>query len=118
MAEEIDLRIQQEIILGIGGWKLLKTLDIKPEVCHMNEGHAAFLILERARDFMKENGTSFDEALTVTRTGNLFTTHTALAAGFDHFDPSLMWQFFGRYAQDELKIDFNELMSLGRENRF
>ena len=111
-----DLRIQQEIILGIGGWQLLRALGISPEVCHMNEGHAAFLVLERASDFMKETGCSFEAALAVTRAGNLFTTHTAVAAGFDHFSTGLMWQFFGVYARDELKIDFNELMALGRQD--
>ena len=109
-----DHRIKQEIVLGIGGYKLLKALDIDPEVCHMNEGHAAFLVLERANDFMKANGTSFEEALAVTRAGNLFTTHTAVPAGFDHFSPSLMEQFLGRYAKEELSIDFNDLMALGR----
>lgn len=111
-----DLRIQQEIILGIGGCKLLKELKINPEVYHMNEGHAAFLVLERASNFMKETGTSFEEALTITRAGNVFTTHTAVAAGFDHFHPSLMWQFFGGYAKNDLSIDFNDLLSLGKEN--
>ncbi|HTN05488.1 alpha-glucan family phosphorylase [Agriterribacter sp.] len=111
-----DQRIQQEILLGIGGWKLLNALGIKPEVCHMNEGHAAFLVLERANDFMKENGTTFEEALAVTRAGNLFTTHTAVAAGFDHFSPSLMEQFFGDYAVNELGINFNNLMALGRQD--
>ena len=113
-----DLRIQQEIILGIGGWKLLKAMNIQPEVCHMNEGHSAFLVLERAADFMKENGLTFEEALAVTRAGNLFTTHTAIAAGFDHFSPSMMWQFFGTYAMEMLHIDFNDLMALGRENPY
>ena len=111
-----DIRIKQELILGIGGWKLLRALGIKPEVCHMNEGHAAFLVLERASDFMKETGTSFEVALAVTRAGNLFTTHTAVAAGFDHFSPSLMEQFLGSYAKDELGINFNDLMALGRQN--
>ena len=94
-----EMRIKQEILLGIGGWKLLQALGIHPEVCHMNEGHAAFLTLERANSFMKENGISFEAALAVTRAGNLFTTHTAVAAGFDHFSPSLMWQFFGDLCQ-------------------
>ena len=113
-----ELRIQQEIILGIGGWKLLRALGIKPEVCHMNEGHAAFLVLERANDFRKEAGISFSAALAVTRAGNLFTTHTAVAAGFDHFSPTLIAQFLGAYSKDELGIDFNDLMALGRENPF
>lgn len=111
-----DMRIQQEIILGMGGWNLLKALNISPEVCHMNEGHAAFVILERAKDFMHENGVGFEEALAVTRAGNLFTTHTAVAAGFDFFSPALMWQFFGSYAKDELGISLDELMGLGRVN--
>ncbi|MCJ7465954.1 MAG: alpha-glucan family phosphorylase [Maribacter sp.] len=114
----LELRIQQEIILGIGGWKLLKAMNISPEVCHMNEGHAAFLVLERAGDFMKENNVTFEEALAVTRAGNVFTTHTAVAAGFDHFSPALMWQYFGNYAKDELNLDFNDLLALGRENPF
>ncbi len=111
-----EMRIKQEIILGIGGWKLLDALNITPEVCHMNEGHAAFLILERANDFMKENGTSFEEALAITRAGNLFTTHTAVAAGFDHFSPALMEQYLSEYAAKELGISFNDLMALGRQD--
>ncbi len=79
----------------------------------MNEGHAAFLVLERANDFMKEAGVSFETALAVTRAGNLFTTHTAVAAGFDHFSPPLMEQFLGAYAKNELKINLNDLMALG-----
>ncbi|HVX28432.1 MAG TPA: alpha-glucan family phosphorylase, partial [Parafilimonas sp.] len=110
-----ETRIKQEIVLGIGGWKLLQQLDIHPEVCHMNEGHAAFLVLERAADFMKSTGLSFQEALAVTRAGNLFTTHTAVAAGFDHFTPQLMEQYFSAYAKDELNISMNELMALGRQ---
>jgi starch phosphorylase len=110
-----ETRIKQEIVLGIGGWKLLHALNIHPEVCHMNEGHAAFLVLERACDFMKANNVSFEEALAVTRAGNIFTTHTAVAAGFDHFSPELMKQYFDTYAKDELNISFNDLMALGRQ---
>ncbi len=112
----MELRIKQEIILGIGGYKLLRALDITPEVCHMNEGHTAFLVLERARNFMEENGTTFEEALAVTRAGNLFTTHTPVAAGFDHFNPGLMEHYFGTYAREELGIDFYDLMALGRRD--
>ena len=111
-----EMRIKQEILLGIGGWKLLQALGIKPEVCHMNEGHAAFVIFERANSFMKETGISFEAALAVTRAGNLFTTHTAVAAGFDHFSPTLMWKFFGEYTKNELHIDFDDLMAYGRVN--
>jgi len=68
-------------VLGIGGWRLLEALGLKPDVCHLNEGHAAFAVLERARSFMQENAQPFDVALAATRAGNLFTTHTAVAAG-------------------------------------
>jgi starch phosphorylase len=94
----------------------LRALGLHPEVCHMNEGHAAFLVLERACDFMKATGISFEEALVVTRAGNIFTTHTAVAAGFDHFSPELMEQHLSTYAKDELNISFNDLMALGRQN--
>jgi len=76
-----ELRLTQELALGIGGWRLLAALGLHPEVCHLNEGHAAFAVLERARSFMQETGQPFDVALAVTRAGNLFTTHTAVAAG-------------------------------------
>ena len=68
-----ELRLKQELLLGIGGWRLLRALGIKPEVCHLNEGHAAFATLERARDFMEETGQPFKVALAVTRAGNVFT---------------------------------------------
>jgi starch phosphorylase len=67
-----ELRISQEQVLGVGGWRLLRALGIRPEVCHLNEGHAAFAVLERARDYLNEAQVSFDTALTVTRAGNLF----------------------------------------------
>ncbi len=97
-----ELRLQQEIVLGIGGWRLLDALDLKPEVCHLNEGHAALVVLERARAYMTTHGVSFDAALVATRAGNLFTTHTAVDAGFDRFDPGLMAEYFAHYATNEL----------------
>jgi starch phosphorylase len=112
----LELRLNQELVLGIGGWRLLKALGIKPEVCHLNEGHAAFAVLERARTFMEESGQPFEVALTATRAGNLFTTHTAVAAGFDRFAPSLIEQYLGSYAQDKLGISLNDLLALGRQN--
>jgi starch phosphorylase len=111
-----ELRLKQEMLLGIGGWRLLKALDIHPEVCHLNEGHAAFAVLERAGNFMEESGQNFETALTVTRAGNLFTTHTAVAAGFDLFTPALMKQYMGFYAEQRLGISFQDLMALGRIN--
>ena len=112
-----ELRLKQEIILGIGGSRLLSALDIHPEVCHLNEGHAAFAVLERARSFMDKTGQSFEEALAVTRAGNLFTTHTAVAAGFDRFQPALIEQYLGGYAEQKLRITLDDLLSLGRRNQ-
>jgi starch phosphorylase len=111
-----EMRIAQEIVLGIGGWRLLRTLGLKPEVCHLNEGHAAFAILERAADFGRETGQTFAEALQVTRGGNLFTTHTPVAAGFDRFPAHLVRQHLGNYAEKQLGISFGDLMALGRQN--
>ncbi len=110
-----ELRLKQELVLGIGGWRLLHALGIQPEVCHLNEGHAAFAILERARTFMNETGQPFEVALAVTRAGNLFTTHTAVAAGFDRFAPALIEQYLGRYAQEKLGIRVHDLLALGRQ---
>lgn len=111
-----ELRLQQELLLGLGGWRLLAALGIKPEVCHLNEGHAGFVVLERARSFMEETGESFEVALAVTRAGNLFTTHTAVAAGFDRFEPALIEHFLGSYAESQLGITRRDLLALGREN--
>jgi starch phosphorylase len=111
-----ELRLKQELLLGIGGWRLLHALGIKPEVCHLNEGHAAFAVLERARDFMEETGQPFEVALAVTRAGNLFTTHTAVAAGFDRFAPALIEQYLGWYADKRLGVPLNDVLALGRQN--
>jgi starch phosphorylase len=113
-----ELRLKQEMLLGIGGWRLLDALGIRPEVCHLNEGHAAFAVLERARAFMKEAGQPFEVALAVTRAGNLFTTHTAVAAGFDRFSPALIEQYLGRYAEQKLGIGMRDLLALGRQNPY
>ena len=110
-----ELRLQQELVLGLGGWRLLRALDLQPEVCHLNEGHAAFAVLERARNFMEETGQPFAVALTVTRAGNLFTTHTAVPAGFDRFAPALIEQYLGRYAE-KLGLTPHDLLALGRQN--
>ncbi len=111
-----DLRLMQELVLGIGGWRLLAALGIKPEVCHLNEGHAALAVLERARSFMQATGQSFEVALAVTRAGNLFTTHTAVAAGFDRFAPAQVEHCLGDYAQSQLGITLHDLLALGRQN--
>ncbi|MDA8408012.1 MAG: alpha-glucan family phosphorylase [Deltaproteobacteria bacterium] len=111
-----ELRLKQELLLGIGGWRLLGALGVKPEVCHLNEGHAAFAVLERARSFMKETTQPFEVALTATRAGNLFTTHTAVAAGFDRFAPALIEQYLGGYAEQKLGISLHDLLALGRRD--
>jgi starch phosphorylase len=111
-----ELRLKQETLLGIGGWRLLVALGIQPEVCHLNEGHAAFAVLERTRSFMQETGQPFEVALAATRAGNLFTTHTAVAAGFDRFPPALIEQYLGRYAKEKLGITLHDLLALGRQN--
>jgi len=111
-----ELRLKQEMLLGIGGWRLLVALGIQPEVCHLNEGHAAFAVLERAHSFMQDSGETFEVALAATRAGNLFTTHTAVAAGFDRFDPALIEQYLGRYAKEKLSISLHDLLAMGRLN--
>jgi starch phosphorylase len=111
-----ELRLKQELLLGIGGWRLLTALGIRPDVCHLNEGHAAFAVLERARGFMLENTQPFAVALAATRAGNLFTTHTAVAAGFDRFPPALIEQYLGRYAAEKLGLTVHDLLALGRQN--
>jgi glycogen phosphorylase len=108
-----EMRLQQEIVLGIGGWRLLEQLGIDCPVCHLNEGHAAFAILERARHFMRRNGSNFRVALRATRAGNLFTTHTPLSSGFDKFSPELFRPYFANYAEN-IGIGLDELLALGR----
>ncbi|MGA7513669.1 MAG: alpha-glucan family phosphorylase [Candidatus Sulfotelmatobacter sp.] len=111
-----ELRLKQELVLGIGGWRLLRALGLHPEVCHLNEGHAAFAVLERARSFMEDTGKPFDLALTITRAGNLFTTHTPVEAGFDRFTPSLIERYLTKFAEEKLSISLEELLALGRRD--
>ena len=113
--EAPETRLLQEIVLGIGGWRVLTALGIQPEVCHLNEGHAAFVVLERARQFMHENNLTFQQALRATRAGNVFTTHTPVAAAFDQFDQELIAQYFHLFVK-ELNISMEELLGLGRHD--
>ena len=99
---DAEMRLKQEIVLGIGGWRLLRALGLTPEVCHLNEGNAAFATLERARCYMEDHKKPFDLAMNVTRAGNVFTTHTAVSAGFDRFDPELIRKYLNHYAVGEL----------------
>ena len=108
-----EQRIQQEMVLGIAGWRLLETLGLDCEVLHLNEGHAAFAVLERARSRMVESGIDFPSALRLTRIGNLFTTHTPVPAGFYCFEPRLIEQYLGDYAS-ALDLISGEFLALGR----
>ncbi len=109
-----NMRLMQELVLGIGGWQLLQELGLNPEVCHLNEGHAALVVLERARSYMRETGHPFDVALTVTRAGNLFTTHTAVPAGFDLYSVTEIERCLGDYAVQKLGITPRELVKMGQ----
>ncbi|HVC08785.1 MAG TPA: alpha-glucan family phosphorylase [Elusimicrobiota bacterium] len=111
--EDRQTRLIQEILLGIGGWRTLEALGIKAGVCHINEGHAAFAVLERARGFMKRNNSSFGEALWITRAGNIFTTHTPVKAGFDVYSENLLAKYMRDYVE-ELGISLGEFLDLGR----
>jgi glycogen phosphorylase len=108
-----DTRIRQELVLGIGGVRALKAMGYSPTVFHLNEGHSAFLALERIRILMEEQHLTFDEALEASRTANIFTTHTSVPAGIDLFDPGLMYHYFHEYCA-HVGIPFEQLMSLGR----
>jgi starch phosphorylase len=111
----VELRLLQELVLGLGGWRLLQALRLDVEVCHLNEGHAAFVVLERARSCMAQHGMSFLEALWATRAGNVFTTHTPVAVGFDVFAPALLDTYFCDYVA-QLGISLADLLALGRQN--
>ncbi|MEK6756169.1 MAG: alpha-glucan family phosphorylase [Bacteroidota bacterium] len=110
-----ELRIKQEILLGIGGFRALKALGIHPAVCHMNEGHAAFLSLERCKDMMATSKLSFAEAREATTAGLVFTTHTPVPAGNDYFSAELMERYFSSYYR-ELGLTSKEFLGLGRQD--
>jgi starch phosphorylase len=109
-----ELRFQQEIVLGIGGWRLLDAMGIHPEVCHLNEGHAALAVIERARTFMLNQHQSFEIALAANRPGNIFTTHTPVKAGFDRFSGELVGRYLVDYA-GSMGLEPENLMDLGRQ---
>jgi glycogen phosphorylase len=113
---DIHTRIKQEIILGFGGARIIRALGLQPTVYHLNEGHASFAILERLREIIEEDkpGTSFKESIEFSKSCNLFTTHTPVAAGIDVFDKSLIERYLGWYAK-KLGISLDDLLDLGRE---
>ena len=108
-------RLKQELLLGIGGVKALRVLGINPQIYHCNEGHAAFIGLERLREYMQDEKLSFDEAMEVIRASSLYTTHTPVPAGHDAFDDTLMGKYFGSYPYS-IGIDWRTFMSLGKNN--
>jgi starch phosphorylase len=113
-----EVRLLQEIILGVGGWRLTEALGLDIEICHLNEGHAAFAVVERARRFMVAHAIGFREALWATRAGNVFTTHTAVPAGFDTYttaDLEMYRRYFDEYVRD-LGVPWTELLALGRQD--
>jgi len=112
---DIQKRIRQEIVLGIGGLRALKKLGVEPSVHHMNEGHSAFLAIERVRLLMQDHGLTFEQALEATRISNVFTTHTSVPAGIDLFDSSLVYEYFQRYCE-QVGFPFEKLLALGRKN--
>jgi len=108
-----EMRLMQEIVLGVGGWRLVQALHPEIEVCHLNEGHAAFAVLERARQFARLQGLSFNQALWATRAGNVFTTHTPVAAGFDRYRPELLARYAQAWAADDVALA--DVANLGLE---
>ena len=118
-----EIRLMQEIVLGVGGWRVVEALHPDTEICHINEGHAAFAIIERARHFAVKAKLTFWQALWATRAGNVFTTHTPVAAGFDSFSPSLLRKYlpllrrylpFAGGQSDGQGVTPNDILGLGR----
>jgi starch phosphorylase len=114
-SSDLDLRISQEIILGIGGVRALRTLGYNPSVWHMNEGHSAFLALERAREHV-EAGKSMTEAIELVKTSTVFTTHTSVPAGNDQFPLWLIDKYFANY-WPQLGLDREQFIDLGRHRQ-
>lgn len=112
---DMEMRIKQEIVLGIGGVRALEAIGIRPNVCHMNEGHSAFLGLERIRRLIEDNDMAFDEARQAAAASHLFTTHTPVPAGIDRFPPEMIRRYFKDY-HEALRLDMEGLLALGREN--
>lgn len=112
---DLEMRVWQEILLGVGGIKALQALSLEPKVIHMNEGHSAFAGLERIRRYMQEENLSFEAAMELVASTSVFTTHTPVPAGNDRFPPDLMQRYFEGYARD-LGLAFKVLLALGRED--
>ncbi len=111
----IETRLQQEIVLGIGGIRALEAMKMRPSVCHMNEGHSAFMAVERLTQLIRSDGLTFDEALEAVKATNVFTTHTPVPAGIDRFPPEMVQAYFSRTVES-LGIDLDRFLGLGRVN--
>lgn len=112
---DLEMRIKQEILLGLGGSRVLEALGLEPTVYHMNEGHSAFLALERVRRLMQTHGLAFAEAREAASAGLVFTTHTPVPAGHDYFPPDLMDRYFADFARS-LGLARRDFLALGRQN--
>jgi glycogen phosphorylase len=108
-------RIRQEILMGIGGIRALDALGLRPDICHMNEGHSAFLALERTRQMMEEHNLNFEQARQISKSGNIFTTHTPVPAGLERFGFDLIDEHFTDYIK-KLGLTREEFIDLGRED--
>ncbi len=109
---DVEHRLLQEILLGVGGVRALRAAGEEPTLFHSNEGHAGFLVLERLRELVQDRGLGFDEAVELVRAGTVFTTHTPVPAGIDHFPRELMERYLGGFCAD-LGIPLDRLMALG-----
>ncbi|MEL7642139.1 MAG: alpha-glucan family phosphorylase [Solidesulfovibrio sp.] len=112
---DLETRVRQEYLLGIGGIRALEALSLKPKVIHMNEGHSAFAGLERIANFMDKHKLSFEAAMELVASSSIFTTHTPVPAGNDRFPPDLIQAYFEDYAK-RLGLAFKVLLALGRED--
>ncbi len=110
-----ETRVRQEIMLGMGGVYTMHALDIQPTTYHMNEGHAAFMTLQRIKDLVTDEGLKFEEAIETVKANSFFTTHTPVPAGNDMFEAALVERYFGNYCR-EVGIPFERLLQLGRQN--
>ena len=110
-----EMRLRQEILLGIGGMQALEAMGLDPVACHANEGHSVLLALERCRRLMQAHGCSFDEAREAVYAGDVFTTHTPVPAGNESFHPSLIEKYLTNYAK-ELGLGMRDFLALGRQN--
>ncbi len=106
-------RYKQELLLGVGGIRALRALGLDPDIFHCNEGHAAFIGLERLREFIQEQNLTFPESLEIVRSSTLFTTHTPVPAGHDYFDEDMMRTYMAHYP-NRMKITWEQMMNLGR----